>query len=179
MFSDLPPTITLFFVWHLSFGRKIEPWLRTLSARAERRQEKEAIPSSWFFPSPLQTDRATMLGASPMCSLFLGNRVCWCHATTVSRKHQYHKSSSLGDGEYWHVPCLLLYTSVDSLSLNWQKCTICRSSQGAVIRCSDCMKEYHVSCAWKNGYKFGFEIQPVRYLGKISPSWTEWFILFD
>ncbi|KAL9713425.1 putative PHD type zinc finger protein with BAH domain-containing protein [Leucoagaricus gongylophorus] len=42
------------------------------------------------------------------------------------------------------------------------KCTICRSSQGAVIRCSDCMKEYHVSCAWKNGYKFGFEIQPVK-----------------
>jgi hypothetical protein len=43
-----------------------------------------------------------------------------------------------------------------------QLCTLCGESGGAVIRCSDCSKEFHTSCAWKNGYKFGFEMQPVR-----------------
>ncbi|KLO07425.1 hypothetical protein SCHPADRAFT_945298 [Schizopora paradoxa] len=33
---------------------------------------------------------------------------------------------------------------------------------GAVIRCANCPKEYHVSCAWKMGHKFGFELQPVK-----------------
>ncbi|KAI0071159.1 hypothetical protein K474DRAFT_1712701 [Panus rudis PR-1116 ss-1] len=33
---------------------------------------------------------------------------------------------------------------------------------GAVVRCSDCPAEYHVSCAWKAGHKFGFEMQPVK-----------------
>ncbi|KAF9233474.1 hypothetical protein BU15DRAFT_90328 [Melanogaster broomeanus] len=33
---------------------------------------------------------------------------------------------------------------------------------GAVLRCSDCVREYHVSCAWKNGHRFGFEIQPAK-----------------
>jgi hypothetical protein len=32
-----------------------------------------------------------------------------------------------------------------------------------VIRCSDCPREYHVSCAWEFDHKFGFEIQPVRH----------------
>lgn len=30
-----------------------------------------------------------------------------------------------------------------------------------MVRCSDCPAEYHVSCAWKAGHKFGFELQPV------------------
>ncbi|KAJ7180838.1 hypothetical protein C8R46DRAFT_594216 [Mycena filopes] len=42
------------------------------------------------------------------------------------------------------------------------KCSLCGESEGAVIRCSDCPKEYHASCAWRNGHKFGFEIQPVK-----------------
>ncbi|KAJ7781909.1 hypothetical protein DFH07DRAFT_949600 [Mycena maculata] len=42
------------------------------------------------------------------------------------------------------------------------KCSLCGDSQGAVIRCSDCSKEYHASCAWRHGHKFGFEIQPVK-----------------
>ena len=29
------------------------------------------------------------------------------------------------------------------------------------MRCSDCPAEYHVSCAWKAGHKFGFEVQAV------------------
>jgi len=42
------------------------------------------------------------------------------------------------------------------------RCTLCGEVGGAVLRCSDCVREYHVSCAWKNGHRFGFEIQPVR-----------------
>lgn len=41
-------------------------------------------------------------------------------------------------------------------------CTLCDQSGGAVVKCSDCPAEYHVSCAWKAGHKFGFEIQPVK-----------------
>ncbi|TDL26726.1 hypothetical protein BD410DRAFT_783841 [Rickenella mellea] len=41
-------------------------------------------------------------------------------------------------------------------------CTLCGESGGAVVRCGNCPKEYHVSCAWKFGHKFGFEIQPVK-----------------
>ncbi|THG98485.1 hypothetical protein EW026_g3722 [Hermanssonia centrifuga] len=42
------------------------------------------------------------------------------------------------------------------------KCTLCDSTGGAVVRCSDCPAEYHVSCAWKAGHKFGFEMQAVK-----------------
>lgn len=42
------------------------------------------------------------------------------------------------------------------------KCSICGEVEGSVIRCSDCNKEYHASCAWTQGHKFGFEIQPVK-----------------
>jgi hypothetical protein len=42
-----------------------------------------------------------------------------------------------------------------------QRCTLCNRIDGAVVRCSDCTAEYHISCAWSRGYKFGFEIQPV------------------
>ena len=31
-----------------------------------------------------------------------------------------------------------------------------------MIQCNECPAEYHVSCAWKFGHKFGFEIQQVR-----------------
>ncbi|KAF9560108.1 hypothetical protein CPC08DRAFT_708307 [Agrocybe pediades] len=42
------------------------------------------------------------------------------------------------------------------------RCCLCGEIEGAVIRCSDCPKEFHASCAWKQGHKFGFEIQPVK-----------------
>lgn len=43
-----------------------------------------------------------------------------------------------------------------------QNCTLCDREDGAVIQCNECPAEYHVSCAWKQGHKFGFEIQQVR-----------------
>ena len=44
-----------------------------------------------------------------------------------------------------------------------QRCTLCDQVGGAVIRCADCSAEYHISCAWSRGYKFGFEIQAVSH----------------
>ncbi|KAF7370427.1 Lid2 complex component snt2 [Mycena sanguinolenta] len=83
------------------------------------------------------------------------------------------------EGQNWtHVLCSvfipeLTFTdasrlrSVEGLSSitrhRWTtKCCLCQDSEGAVIRCSDCSKEYHASCAWRHGHKFGFEIQPVK-----------------
>lgn len=43
----------------------------------------------------------------------------------------------------------------------YKKCYLCDEVEGAVIRCGDCTREYHASCAWKHGHRFGFEIQPV------------------
>ncbi len=45
----------------------------------------------------------------------------------------------------------------------FQRCCICHEKEGAVVKCHDCNREFHVSCAWDFGHKFGFEIQPVRF----------------
>ncbi|KAF8075155.1 PHD-zinc-finger like domain-containing protein [Lyophyllum atratum] len=83
------------------------------------------------------------------------------------------------EGQGWvHVLCSVFTTEltftdasrlrlVEGLSTisrhRWvTKCSICGKQEGSVIRCSDCNKEYHASCAWKQGHKFGFEIQPVK-----------------
>ncbi|KAF9061938.1 hypothetical protein BDP27DRAFT_1406433 [Rhodocollybia butyracea] len=42
------------------------------------------------------------------------------------------------------------------------ECVICHKTGGAVVKCNDCAKEYHVSCAWTEGHTFGFEMQPVK-----------------
>ncbi|KAF8909530.1 hypothetical protein CPB85DRAFT_1221968 [Mucidula mucida] len=42
------------------------------------------------------------------------------------------------------------------------RCCICHEKEGAVVKCHDCNREFHVSCAWDFGHKFGFEIQPVK-----------------
>lgn len=48
-------------------------------------------------------------------------------------------------------------------SLPPQTCSICNIKDvGACISCTDCKKVFHVSCAWKSGFKFGFEMQPLR-----------------
>ncbi|KAI0287346.1 hypothetical protein BC826DRAFT_917324 [Russula brevipes] len=42
------------------------------------------------------------------------------------------------------------------------RCALCNQVGGAVVRCGDCPAEYHISCAWSRGYKFGFEIQATK-----------------
>lgn len=52
---------------------------------------------------------------------------------------------------------------IDNMANVLQRCVLCGETEGAVIKCHDCPKEFHASCAWKQGHKFGFEIQPVRF----------------
>ncbi|TFK48404.1 hypothetical protein OE88DRAFT_1634553 [Heliocybe sulcata] len=91
----------------------------------------------------------------------------------------YLRACKPTEGQGWaHVLCSVFipettYSDASRLRLvegistipphRWStKCGICNESGGAVVRCSDCPKEFHISCAWQNGYKFGFEIQPVK-----------------
>ncbi|GAA6027490.1 hypothetical protein JCM8097_007887 [Rhodosporidiobolus ruineniae] len=44
-----------------------------------------------------------------------------------------------------------------------EKCSICKMKEvGCTVKCEDCEKHFHVSCAFSAGYKFAFEIQAVR-----------------
>ncbi|KAG5725072.1 Lid2 complex component snt2 [Termitomyces sp. T112] len=107
-------------------------------------------------------------------------------ATAQERKHApYPPSDSFlrackpTEGQGWaHVLCAvftpeLAFTDASKLRLveglstiarhRWvTRCSICTRPGGSVVRCNDCPKEYHASCAWKEGHRFGFEIQPVK-----------------
>ncbi|EPQ56118.1 hypothetical protein GLOTRDRAFT_115511 [Gloeophyllum trabeum ATCC 11539] len=91
----------------------------------------------------------------------------------------YLRACKPTEGQGWvHVLCSVfvpetIYSDASRLRLvegistiplhRWStKCGLCEQSGGAVVRCADCPKEFHISCAWQNGYKFGFEIQPVK-----------------
>ncbi|KAK7056506.1 putative PHD type zinc finger protein with BAH domain-containing protein [Paramarasmius palmivorus] len=93
------------------------------------------------------------------------------------------------EGQGWaHVLCSvfipeLVYTdsghlkSVEGVSTipdsRWSSpCAICSDKGGAVVKCWHCPKEFHVSCAWNAGYKFGFDVQPADYStnGKVKSS---------
>ncbi|KWU46247.1 hypothetical protein RHOSPDRAFT_28511 [Rhodotorula sp. JG-1b] len=42
-------------------------------------------------------------------------------------------------------------------------CVLCKQKNvGTTIKCEDCTKQVHVACAWNAGFKFAFEVQPVR-----------------
>ncbi|KZP17574.1 hypothetical protein FIBSPDRAFT_957028 [Athelia psychrophila] len=60
--------------------------------------------------------------------------------------------------------CLRLAEGISTIPRQrWlTSCSICNEAGGAVTKCSDCVKEYHASCAWKAGHRFGFELQPVK-----------------
>ncbi|ORY92456.1 hypothetical protein BCR35DRAFT_297872 [Leucosporidium creatinivorum] len=47
------------------------------------------------------------------------------------------------------------------------QCVLCHKTVGACVKCEDCTRYFHVSCAWSAGYKFAFEIgQRKKKLGK-------------
>lgn len=83
------------------------------------------------------------------------------------------------EGQGWvHVLCAvfmpeLTFTDATTLravegisilpSYRWtKKCRLCQSTDGAIIRCNECNREFHTSCAWENDHRLGFEIQPVK-----------------
>ena len=43
-----------------------------------------------------------------------------------------------------------------------------------MVRCCDCSKEFHVSCAWTAGHRFGFEIQAVRQSKRDQTTIVNW-----
>lgn len=44
-----------------------------------------------------------------------------------------------------------------------QTCALCKVKDvGACIKCEDCNKHFHAGCAWTAGFRFGFEIHPLK-----------------
>lgn len=43
-------------------------------------------------------------------------------------------------------------------------CSLCGQNDGAVIKCSDCNIQFHISCAWLCGLTLGFEFSLVGFL---------------
>ncbi|KIY44946.1 hypothetical protein FISHEDRAFT_50335 [Fistulina hepatica ATCC 64428] len=91
----------------------------------------------------------------------------------------YLRACKPTEGQCWaHVICAMFLPEVtftDPIHLRlvegisgvpqyrWlEHCTLCNEPGGAVVRCADCPRHFHVSCAWKHKYKFGFDVQPVK-----------------
>lgn len=43
-----------------------------------------------------------------------------------------------------------------------QICKLCKTAQGACVSCHHCHASFHVACAYKQGYSFGFDITPIK-----------------
>ncbi|KAL7414873.1 hypothetical protein BDY24DRAFT_414071 [Mrakia frigida] len=83
-----------------------------------------------------------------------------------------------GAGNWAHVLCSVfvpgvrftdssVYAKVEGIHLvekeAWEGiCSICSKQGGAVIKCNDCPKVFHVACGMSKGYRFGFEISLVK-----------------
>ncbi|KAI0738659.1 hypothetical protein C8Q80DRAFT_255981 [Daedaleopsis nitida] len=102
----------------------------------------------------------------------------------------YLRACKPTEGQAWvHVLCSvfvpeLTYSDAARLRLvegisaipqhRWQNdCTLCDRGDGAVIQCSECPAEYHVSCAWKQGHRFGFEMQQAKSVRRESAAVVE------
>ncbi|KAH9930212.1 uncharacterized protein B0H18DRAFT_993754 [Fomitopsis serialis] len=103
----------------------------------------------------------------------------------------YLRACKPTEGQAWvHVICSVFvpevnYSDAARLRLvegisaipQWRwanNCTICNQNGGSVIRCSECPAEYHVSCAWKQGHKFGFEMQGVKPSRRDTTTIVDW-----
>lgn len=43
-----------------------------------------------------------------------------------------------------------------------QICKLCKTAEGACVSCHHCNANFHVACAYQQGYSFGFDITPVK-----------------
>lgn len=48
-------------------------------------------------------------------------------------------------------------------------CKLCGISTGSCVSCHQCHVSFHVACAHEHGYKFGFDVAPVKGARKDSP----------
>jgi hypothetical protein len=110
-----------------------------------------------------------------MCCFHTRDNIHRYFSSSIGRRSKYCGSSQVVSCEFL---CIALVDCRRFIIEIEQKCFLCGEVEGAAIRCNDCNKEFHASCAWKQGHKFGFEIQPVSlyllYSGEtfklISPS---------
>lgn len=79
----------------------------------------------------------------------------WVHVTcalfTPEVKFSNAKSLELAEGIPW-IP-----------KTRWEQvCKLCKSSEGACVTCHQCHANFHVGCAHREQYVFGFDVQPVK-----------------
>lgn len=141
----------------------LDSWICDLCRNLET--EENCVNSNCLLcPKDAKQERASPDSASP---------------SVQQPQDNYLRARKPTEGQGWaHVLCAvftpdLVFTDaarlrlVEKISLiprrQWlTACAICNEVDGSVIKCSDCPKEFHVSCAWGQGYRFGFEIQQVK-----------------
>lgn len=79
----------------------------------------------------------------------------WVHVTcalfTPEVKFSNAKSLELAEGIPW-IP-----------KVRWEQvCKLCKTSEGACVSCHQCHVNFHVGCAHREQYVFGFDVQPVK-----------------
>ncbi|KAI0791951.1 hypothetical protein C8Q75DRAFT_610949 [Abortiporus biennis] len=134
-----------------------ESWLCDL-CQNDKTQDASVIPDCLLCPRTRKDPKKK--GYNPPADSYL--RACkptegqaWVHAVC---------SVFIPEVSYTDATKLKLVEGISTIPLyRWMnKCTLCDQEGGAVVKCSDCPAEYHVSCAWKANHKFGFELQPVK-----------------
>ncbi|KAL0953950.1 hypothetical protein HGRIS_005111 [Hohenbuehelia grisea] len=140
-------------------GAVVEPgtadrWICEL-CQNEETLEASIYTDCLLCPRPRKNDRASLIpdGFLRICKPTEGQG--WVHVLC---------SVFVPELTYTDAARLRLVEGISTISPHrWStKCYSCGKSDGAVVRCSGCTKEYHVSCAWKHDLKFGFEMQPVK-----------------
>lgn len=134
-----------------------ESWLCDL-CQNEKTQESSLTPDCLLCPRQRRDPKKKMLYPPPDTFLRASKPTegqAWVHTIC---------SVFIPEVQYTDAARLRLVEGISTIPIyRWMNnCTLCDQSGGAVVKCSDCPAEYHVSCAWKAGHKFGFEIQPVK-----------------
>lgn len=137
-----------------------------MSSDTTRSQEEAALSAVRHIPQSMQANRRTSLVPRFVCGVYTRSNVHGRKPITTHRGHQHDPSVPVDERTCILSPIRVCRCVV---SVVMQTCTLCDSSGGAVVCCSDCPAEYHVSCAWKAGHKFGFEIQQVSALWRHPP----------
>jgi hypothetical protein len=136
-----------------------------MSSGRQSSQKARAHETTQLISPCSEADRRARMGACTVFRIRLGAHLHQFFPAPPCGGHQHHSTSPL-------VNCMHfdLYPRFTLLTFTFQRCALCGQAEGAVIRCSDCVKEFHASCAWTHGCKFGFEIQPVRVHSSREPT---------
>ncbi|GAA5970836.1 hypothetical protein JCM11641_004472 [Rhodosporidiobolus odoratus] len=135
-----------------------EEWLCDICDREKRRKPLVLHPHCVLCPPPLPK-HAEETGPAPLTALEL--------MKPTELNNYVHLLCAV-----WHRELLLGEPSVVSPVEGFpllprkritEKCFICKNSEiGCTVKCEDCDKHFHVSCAWASSYKFAFEVQAVQ-----------------